>query len=59
MIVFCEDFIEKVLIFILFYTIAPNLTIYCENQAVADLFKDGTNYKSSTTKIVVDATKFA
>lgn len=42
-----------------FYTIAPNSTIYCENQAVADLFKDGTNYKSSTTKIVVDATKFA
>lgn len=42
-----------------FYTIAPNLTIYCENQAVADLFKDGTNYKSSITKIVVDATKFA
>lgn len=42
-----------------FYNLAEGTTIYCENQAVADLFKDGTNYKSSTTKIVVDATKFA
>lgn len=42
-----------------FYNLAQGTTIYCENQAVADLFKDGTNYKSSTTKIVVDATKFA
>lgn len=42
-----------------FYNLSEGTTIYCENQAVADLFKDGTNYKSSTTKIVVDATKFA
>ena len=32
--------------------------IYCQSQAVADLFKNAHNYNSYNTTVVVDASKF-
>ena len=41
-----------------FSYLTPNSTIYCETQEVADLLTANINYTSSTTNVIVDASKF-